>query len=105
MLSLMLCLSLTVGMICVCGCASTSTKESTGEYIDDSTITTKVKAKYARDPVVSAMQVKVETFKGIVQLSGFVDTKGQSDRAAELAREVEGVKDVKNSIMVKTASQ
>lgn len=86
------------------GCASTSTRESTGEYIDDVTITTKVKAKLAGDPKVSAMQVNVETFKGVVQLSGFVDSKDQAKRAEELARNVRGVKDVKNDIVVKAGS-
>ena len=83
------------------GCAATPTKESTGEIIDDSTITTKVKAAFVHDEVVKASQVSVETFKGVVQLSGFVDTSEQKSRAAELARGVSGVVDVKNNITVK----
>lgn len=86
------------------GCASTATRESTGEYVDDSTITTKVKAKLAGDSNVSAMDVNVETFKGVVQLSGFVDTKDQSRRAENLARNIGGVKSVKNNIVVKAGS-
>lgn len=83
------------------GCAATPTKESTGEFVDDATITTKVKAAFVKDEVVKALDVNVETFKGIVQLSGFVDTAEQKYRAAELARRVRGVQDVKNNITVK----
>lgn len=83
------------------GCAATATKESTGEYVDDATITTKVKAAFVKDEVVKAFDVKVETFKGTVQLSGFVDTAEQKYRAAEVARRVNGVQDVKNNITVK----
>jgi osmotically-inducible protein OsmY len=83
------------------GCAATPTSDSTGEYIDDSTITTKVKAKLVQDDTVKARQVDVTTFKGVVQLSGFVDTAEQKSRAAELAATVPGVRDVKNNIEVK----
>jgi osmotically-inducible protein OsmY len=86
------------------GCAGTSTRESTGEYIDDATITTKVKAAFVKDPVVKAMDVKVDTFKSTVQLSGFVDTSEQKARAEQVARGVTGVQDVKNNITVKTAA-
>lgn len=82
-------------------CAPTSTRESTGEYIDDAAITTKVKAALAADPVAKASQVKVTTYKGTVQLSGFVDTPEAARRAAELAREVNGVKAVKNDTVVR----
>ena len=85
------------------GCAGTSTRQSTGEFVDDSAITAKVKTELIRDPVVKARQVEVETFKGIVQLSGFVDTEEQKSRAAEVARAISGVNDVKNNIAVKTA--
>lgn len=84
-------------------CAPTATQESTGEYVDDAVITTRVKAAYATDPMVKATEVKVETYKGIVQLSGFVDTPEAKRRAEELARQVKGVRDVKNDIVVKTA--
>lgn len=83
------------------GCAGTSTRESTGEYVDDSGITTKVKSAFVRDPVVKAIDVKVETFKGVVQLSGFVDTQDQKARAELLARNTAGVQDVKNNIAIK----
>jgi hyperosmotically inducible protein len=83
------------------GCAATPTKESTGEYVDDSTITTKVKAAFIHDDTVKAFDVSVETFKGIVQLSGFVDTAEQKYRAGDIARGITGVHEVKNNITVK----
>jgi len=83
------------------GCAATRTKESTGEYVDDSTITTKVKAELVNDPVTKAREISVETFKGVVQLSGFVNTPEEKDRAGEIARGVKGVADVKNNINIK----
>jgi osmotically-inducible protein OsmY len=82
-------------------CAPTTKHEGTGEYVDDSVITTKVKAAFAEDPQVKATQVKVETFKGTVQLSGFVDSKASAERAVELARQVKGVTSVKNDMEVK----
>ena len=84
------------------GCAGTATRESTGEYVDDSAITTKVKAELVRDPVVKALQVEVKTFKGVVQLSGFVDNKDQKTQAEADAKTVAGVRDVKNDLVVKT---
>lgn len=88
-------------MIAMAGCASTRTAESAGEFVDDSVITTKVKAALVGDPVTKARQISVETFKGIVQLSGFVDTYKEKDRAGRLASEVAGVRGVKNTIQVK----
>jgi osmotically-inducible protein OsmY len=82
-------------------CAPTAQHEGTGEYVDDSVITGKVKAAFAEDPQVKATEVKVETFKGTVQLSGFVDSRESAKRAVELAREVKGVKDVKDDMQVK----
>ena len=83
------------------GCASTSTKEGTGEYIDDSVITTKVKAAVLNEPTLKVAEINVETFKGIVQLSGFVRDAGDVSKAAEVARGVKGVTSVKNSLLVK----
>ena len=101
-LSLLLTLSLAAGAgIASSGCSSTATRESTGEYIDDSVITTKVKAALAADKNVSAMAVSVETFKGTVQLSGFVNTAEEKAQAATVARGVRGVKEVQNNISVK----
>ena len=90
-------------LVFMSGCAGTPTRESTGEYVDDSAITTKVKAELVRDPIVKALQVDVTTFKGTVQLSGFVDTAEQKAQAEADAKTVNGVKDVKNNIVVKTA--
>lgn len=83
------------------GCAGTATRQSTGEYVDDAALTAKVKTALVRDEVVKAMQVDVTTFKGNVQLSGFVDTEEQKSRAAMLAGGVEGVTNVTNNISVK----
>jgi hyperosmotically inducible periplasmic protein len=83
------------------GCAATSTSDSTGEYVDDATITTKVKAALLDDAAVKSFEIKVETFKGVVQLSGFVDNSDQKSTAEKDASAVAGVKDVKNNITVK----
>lgn len=83
------------------GCASTSTRESTGQYIDDSAITTKVKAKIAEDDFLKSFSISVETFKGVVQLSGFVDSQLTVDKAGRITSSVEGVKSVKNNLVVK----
>jgi len=82
-----------IGLIAVfLGCASTPTREGTGEYIDDSAITTKVKAAIFNDPSLKVFQINVETFKGEVQLSGFVDSAQSVKKAGEVARGVNGVK-------------
>lgn len=83
------------------GCASTEKKESTGEYIDDTVITTKVKAAFVEDDDLKAGEIQVETFKGIVQLSGFVANPAHVNKATKVAREVNGVQSVKNDIRVK----
>ena len=82
-------------------CASTRTQESTGQYVDDSVITTKVKGLLAGDDFLKSFQIGVETFKGVVQLSGFVNTQKAVDKAVEITRSVEGVKSVKNDLIVK----
>jgi hyperosmotically inducible protein len=90
-------------LVSVVGCASTDTRErqSVGEYFDDSVITTKVKAAMLNDPDVSALEVSVETYEGVVQLSGFVSTQAQANKAVQIARGVAGVKDVKNDMRVR----
>jgi osmotically-inducible protein OsmY len=85
----------------VVGCAGTQHKESTGEYVDDSVITTKVKARIFDDPMLKVFQIKVETFKGDVQLSGFVNSAVASARAVEVTKSVKGVVSVKNSLVIK----
>ena len=82
-------------------CASTPTQESTGEYVDDSVITTKVKSLLAADDFLKSFQISVETFKGTVQLSGFVASQKAVDKAIEIARSVKGVTSVKNDLVVK----
>ena len=85
----------------VTGCASTAKQEGTGEYFDDSVVTTKVKAAILNDSDLKLLQINVETFKGVVQLSGFVDSKAMMDRAVEMTRGVAGVKSVKNDMRVR----
>jgi osmotically-inducible protein OsmY len=98
MLSFLVCIILVTAFL---GCASTPTKESSGEYVDDSTITTKVKAAIFNDPALKVFQINVETFKGEVQLSGFVDSAQNASKAGTVARGVGGVKSVKNNLIVK----
>ncbi|MGH8761680.1 MAG: BON domain-containing protein [Nitrosospira sp.] len=83
------------------GCASTSKTEGTGEYIDDSVITTKVKAAIFNEPTLKSAEINVETFKGAVQLSGFVSSQADISKAVEITKAVDGVKSVKNSMQVK----
>ena len=83
------------------GCASTSKQEGTGEYVDDSVITTKVKSSLGADDFLKSFEISVETYKGIVQLSGFVDSQKAIDKAVEVAKGVKGVKSVKNNLNVK----
>ena len=88
-------------VIVMMGCASTDKKEGTGEYIDDTVITAKVKAALVDDPDLKAMEINVETFKGIVQLSGFVKTAAEISKATKVAKDVKGVNSVKNDIRLK----
>ncbi|MFH2127016.1 MAG: BON domain-containing protein [Pseudomonadota bacterium] len=83
------------------GCAATKTSESTGQYVDNSAITTKVKAAIFNDPLLKTMQISVESYKGEVQLSGFVNSPESVRKAGEVARSVEGVVSVKNDLIVK----
>ena len=82
-------------------CAATRTQESTGEYVDDSVITNKVKSLLAEDDFLKSFQISVETFKGTVQLSGFVNSQKAVDRADEITRSVKGVQSIKNNLIVK----
>jgi osmotically-inducible protein OsmY len=83
------------------GCASTPKQEGTGEYIDDTVITTKVKAAVFSEPSLKSAEINVETFKGVVQLSGFVSSRADISKAVEVARSVNGVKSVKNDMRLK----
>jgi osmotically-inducible protein OsmY len=82
-------------------CASTPTRASTGEYIDDSVITTKVKSLLAADDFLKSFQIGVETYQGTVQLSGFVNSQKAVDKANEIVKSVKGVKSIKNDLIVK----
>jgi osmotically-inducible protein OsmY len=95
------CLVLLMLIATFAACASTRTQESTGEYVDDSVITTKVKAELAGDDFFKSFQISVETFKGVVQLSGFVNSQQAVDKAGQIARRVNGVTSVKNNLVVK----
>lgn len=90
-----------MGVLTISGCASTSTQFGTGEYIDDSVITTKVKAAILKEETLKVAEINVETFKGVVQLSGFVSSQEDINRAVVITRKVAGVKSVKNDMLVK----
>lgn len=94
-------LLLAVTLVSAVGCASTRQQEGTGEYIDDSVITSKVKAAIFNDPMLKVAEINVETFKGVVQLSGFVSSQAAINKAIELARGVAGVTSVKNDMRLK----
>ena len=82
-------------------CASTRTHESTGEYVDDSVIMTKVKSLLSADDFLKSFQISVETYHGTVQMSGFVNSQKAVDKAGEIVRSVKGVKSIKNNLIVK----
>lgn len=94
-------LFMAVMLITAVGCASTSKQEGTGEYVDDTLITTKVKAAVLNDPMLKSAEINVETFKGVVQLSGFVSSQAAANKAVEVARSVGGVKSVRNDMRMK----
>jgi osmotically-inducible protein OsmY len=88
-------------LVSVVGCASTSKQEGTGEYVDDAVITTKVKAAIFNEPTLKSTEINVETYKGTVQLSGFVSSQADINKAVEVTRSVKGVVSVKNNMHVK----
>jgi osmotically-inducible protein OsmY len=94
-------LFMALSLLTAVGCASTSKQEGTGEYVDDTVITTKVKAAILNEPTLKAAEINVETFKGVVQLSGFVSSIGAEQKAIEVTRQVAGVKSVKNDMRLK----
>ena len=83
------------------GCGSTAKQEGTGEYVDDSVITAKVKTAIFNDPTLKVNEINVETFKGVVQLSGFVRSQADMNKAVQVARGIAGVKSVKNDMRIK----
>jgi osmotically-inducible protein OsmY len=92
---------LTLVLASLLGCAATSGHEGTGEYFDDATITAKVKAAVFNEPTLKSAEINVETFKGVVQLSGFVQSQANINQAVQVARGVAGVKSVKNDMRLK----
>jgi hyperosmotically inducible protein len=92
---------LALSLLTAVGCASTAKSEGTGEYIDDTVITSKVKAAILGESTLKSAEINVETFKGIVQLSGFVSSQAAASKAVELARAVKGVSSVKNDMRIK----
>jgi osmotically-inducible protein OsmY len=83
-----------VAALIIVGCAATSSRESTGQFVDDASITTKVKSSFVADPTVSALSIGVETTRGVVHLSGIVDNEQERQRAIQMAQSVAGVKQV-----------
>src|SRR5688500_12101731 len=96
---------LLVASLAMVACASTRTQKSAGEQVDDSVTTGRVKAALIADPVTKAHQIDVETYKGTVQLNGFVDTSASKERAAEVAKATRGVTSVRNNLTVKTGDR
>ena len=92
---------LAISLVSVVGCASTSQRQATGEYVDDAVITTKVKAAIFNESTLKSAEINVETFKGVVQLSGFVNSRSDINTAVNLANGVKGVASVKNDMRVK----
>lgn len=99
--ALLLMVTLAGGSLVLSSCTSNKQTESTGEYIDDSVITTKVKAAIFNDESLKVLEINVETFKGVVQLSGFVSSQADIDRAVSVARSIKGVRSVENDMVVK----
>ena len=92
---------LAIALVSVVGCASSSKQSGTGEYVDDAVITTKVKAAIFNEPTLKSAEINVETFKGVVQMSGFVSSQADINKAVSLARSVDGVVSVKNDMRLK----
>ncbi len=94
-------LFMAVMLVTIVGCASTSKQDGTGEYVDDSIITAKVKAAILNEPTLKSVEINVETFKGAVQLSGFVSSQAAINKAVDVTRHISGVKSVKNDMRIK----
>ena len=95
------CLVLLILIVALVACESKPKQSSTGEYIDDSVITTEIKAQLAKNDFIKSFEISVETRKGTVQLAGFVNSQQAADKAGEIARSVKGVQSVKNNLIVK----
>ncbi len=97
-------MAVAIGSLVSAGCAVTSGQSTVGEFVDDTTVTTRVKARFAQDQQVSAMRIGVETLNGTVQLTGFATSQTEKDKAATIARAVPGVRNVQNNIVIRPAS-
>ena len=93
--------AIAISALYLTGCAVSRDQQTVGSYIDDSTITTQIKARFADNPGVSAAAIKVETLKGVVQLSGFAKSPDEKDRAGDIAKDVNGVSNVINDILIR----
>jgi hyperosmotically inducible protein len=105
MVKLIVSVLIACGTLAQTGCSVTSGQSSMGQYVDDSTITARVKKRFAEDPQVAATRINVETMKGTVQLSGFATSETERLRAAQIARSVPDVRDVRNDVIVRPATQ
>ncbi|MBJ6723735.1 BON domain-containing protein [Geomesophilobacter sediminis] len=93
---------LNLGLVAaISGCAHTTKSETAGQYVDDSVITSKVKGEIFREPGLKSLQINVKTYQGVVQLSGFVDSTDSARKAGDIARSVQGVREVRNDLVVK----
>lgn len=92
---------MTVVLLFTLGCASTATRESTGEFVDDSAITTKVKTAIFQEPTLKSSEINVVTYKGEVQLNGFVSSAANIEKAVTITSGIEGVHAIKNNMQVK----
>lgn len=88
-------------VVALAGCAVFSGRETAGEYVDDATVTTRVKAEIFKDSTLKTMEISVETMQDVVQLSGFVDSAQSKSRAGDIARNVDGVHGVRNNLIVR----
>lgn len=88
-------------LLALVGCSVASGQKTAGEFVDDSVITTRIKAAFIEDPELKVTEIQVETYKGVVQLSGFVRSNAMAQRAVEVARGVNGVKSVKNDMRLR----
>lgn len=89
-----------LSLLALAGCAVVRNQSTPGEYVDDAVLSTQIKSRFAQDPIVSASALEVESLRGTVQLSGFARSQDEKDRAGALAREVPGVKEVRNDIII-----
>ena len=99
--TILVCFGLITANIGLLGCSTTQSHESSGQYVDDSIITSKVKAAIVDDMTLKGFEINVKTYQGVVQLSGFVDSADKVRKAGEIARGVKGVSEVKNDLIVK----